>query len=64
VPLNADPVARQAELAPATASIVAASDSFRWHEDAWLASRVARHDARAPIAIYEMQLGSWFQRQE
>jgi 1,4-alpha-glucan branching enzyme len=64
VPLKADPVARQAELAPATASIVAASDRFRWQDDAWVASRAARHDARAPIAIYEMHLGSWFQQQE
>jgi 1,4-alpha-glucan branching enzyme len=61
---KADPVARQAELAPATASIVAASDRFQWQDDAWVASRAARHDARAPIAIYEMHLGSWLQRRE
>jgi 1,4-alpha-glucan branching enzyme len=60
VPLKADPLARQAELAPATASIVAAPVRLRWRDEPWMVSRVARHEARAPISIYEVHLGSWF----
>jgi 1,4-alpha-glucan branching enzyme len=59
VPLKADPVARQAELAPGTASIVAAPDHFHWRDAEWMASRAARHDSKAPISIYELHLGSW-----
>jgi 1,4-alpha-glucan branching enzyme len=64
VPLKADPLARQAELSPATASIVAASDRLRWRDEAWMVSRAARHEVRAPISIYEVHLGSWFPPQE
>ncbi len=59
VPLKADPVARQTEPPPATASIVAPPDRFRWHDQAWIASRAARHAPQAPISIYEVHLGSW-----
>jgi 1,4-alpha-glucan branching enzyme len=59
-PLKADPLARQAELAPATASIIAAPERLRWRDEAWMGSRAARHEARAPISIYEVHLGSWF----
>jgi 1,4-alpha-glucan branching enzyme len=64
LPLKADPVARQAELAPGTASIVAAPDRFHWRDDRWMGSRAARHDVKAPISIYEVHLGSWFRREE
>jgi 1,4-alpha-glucan branching enzyme len=60
VPLKADPVARQAEPPPATASIVSASDRFRWRDEAWMAARAARQEPQAPISIYEVHLGSWF----
>jgi 1,4-alpha-glucan branching enzyme len=60
VPLKADPLSRQAEPAPATASIVAPPDRFRWRDAAWMDGRAARHEARAPISIYEVHLGSWF----
>jgi 1,4-alpha-glucan branching enzyme len=58
-PQKADPAARQTEPPPATASVVAAPDRFRWHDDTWLASRERRHAADAPISIYEVHLGSW-----
>jgi 1,4-alpha-glucan branching enzyme len=64
VPLKADPVARQAELAPGTASIVAAPDRFHWRDDRWMAARAVRHDAKAPISIYEVHLGSWFRHDQ
>ena len=59
LPLKADPVARRAEAAPATASIVAAASAFAWTDREWMASRVERHAPRAPIAIYEAHLASW-----
>jgi 1,4-alpha-glucan branching enzyme len=58
-PQKADPIAQQAEMAPATASIVASPRPFRWHDDAWMAERAARQTPDAPISIYEVHLGSW-----
>lgn len=55
LPARADPYARQAELRPATASIVAAMPAFT-------APSVARQKANAlnaPMSIYEVHLGSW-----
>jgi 1,4-alpha-glucan branching enzyme len=55
LPLRADPYARQAELRPSTASIVAPN----WPV---LEAVVARHGANAlaaPMSIYEVHLGSW-----
>ena len=62
LPLKADPVARAAELAPATASIVASSVPFSWTDGAWLAQRAARQSSTAPISIYEVHAGSWMRR--
>ena len=64
VPQKADPVARQTEPPPATASVVAAPDRFRWHDEAWMASRAERHAPHAPISIYEVHLGSWIRHHE
>jgi 1,4-alpha-glucan branching enzyme len=64
VPQKADPVARQTEPPPATASVVAAPDRFRWHDKAWMASRAERHAPHAPISIYEVHLGSWIRHHE
>ncbi len=55
---KADPLARYAEVAPATASIVWQS-SYAWTDAAWMASRAARVARDAPISIYELHLGSW-----
>jgi 1,4-alpha-glucan branching enzyme len=59
VPQKADPVARQTEQPPATASVVAAPDRFLWRDRTWMASRAGRHATRAPISIYEAHLASW-----
>ncbi|KAB7768609.1 1,4-alpha-glucan branching enzyme [Xanthomonas maliensis] len=56
--LKADPVARQTELPPATASVVPAADRFAWNDAAWLARRAAG-DLPAPLAIYEVHAASW-----
>jgi 1,4-alpha-glucan branching enzyme len=55
---KADPMARRAEVPPATGSIVTVSD-YDWSDDAWLAER-AQHDPLAsPMSVYEVHLGSW-----
>jgi len=57
VRLKADPFAQAAELPPGTASRVTAS-SYQWGDGEWMAAR-PRDLARAPMAIYEVHLGSW-----
>lgn len=59
LPLKADPVARQTEMPPATASVVAPPDAFDWNDDAWMAARGAAQQPDAPISIYEVHFGSW-----
>jgi 1,4-alpha-glucan branching enzyme len=56
---KADPVARQTEVPPGTASIVAPPPNFRWTDQDWMESRGRRHAPDAPIAIYEVHAGSW-----
>jgi 1,4-alpha-glucan branching enzyme len=55
---KADPLALYAEKPPKTASLVWDLD-YRWNDQEWMAQR-ARHNALdAPLAIYEVHLGSW-----
>jgi 1,4-alpha-glucan branching enzyme len=63
-PLKADPYGFAFELRPATASIVADLDAYRWLDDDWLAARRHEDPLRRPIAIYEVHLGSWRQASE
>jgi 1,4-alpha-glucan branching enzyme len=56
---KADPVARSAELPPATASVVAEAGRFEFSDEDWMANRAARHSVDAPLAIYEVHLASW-----
>ncbi|MDF3981760.1 1,4-alpha-glucan branching protein GlgB [Luteibacter sp. PPL201] len=56
---RADPVALAAELPPATASIVADPQAFRWTDDEWMRHRGALHHAGSPLSIYELHAGSW-----
>ena len=59
VRLKADPMARQCEQPPSTASIVTAS-SHEWADDDWMEARDARdRDAHHPMRIYEVHAGSW-----
>ncbi|MDO5731885.1 1,4-alpha-glucan branching protein GlgB [Corynebacterium sphenisci] len=57
---KADPMAFQAEVAPATGSIVAESD-YAWGDADWLARRAETDWQSAPISVYEVHLGSWKQ---
>jgi 1,4-alpha-glucan branching enzyme len=56
---KADPLAKQTEPPPATASVVASPQPFDWHDSEWMASRPQRQNRDAPIAIYEVHAGSW-----
>jgi 1,4-alpha-glucan branching enzyme len=56
--LKADPYAFGFELPPRTASVV--SDlTHNWGDESWMAARAGKHALDAPIAIYEVHLGSW-----
>jgi 1,4-alpha-glucan branching enzyme len=58
-PQKADPLAKQSEPPPATASIVASPDPFDWHDQAWMKQRGRRQARDAAIAVYEVHAGSW-----
>src|SRR5690606_33126520 len=62
LPLRADPVARATEMPPATASVVPDEWDFVWTDDEWLAQRAHRQALEAPMAIYELHVGSWRHR--
>ena len=57
--LVADPMARRAELPPATASIVEGPTSFVWNDDAWLVARGQQAAHVDALRIYEVHAGSW-----
>ncbi len=55
LPLKADPFGFAAEMRPSTASVVARTDRFRFAS----ASPTVVEPRRAPMATYEVHLGSW-----
>lgn len=59
LPQKADPVARSAEAAPSTASIVASSAPFQWHDADWMRKQRGRRKDDAPMSVYEVHVGSW-----
>jgi 1,4-alpha-glucan branching enzyme len=59
LPLKADPVGFGAELRPSTASVVRDTTRFPWTDGPWQAARAKADPRRAPLAIYEVHLGSW-----
>jgi 1,4-alpha-glucan branching enzyme len=56
---KSDPMARWTEAPPATASRVRHETAFAWTDADWMARRAHTSAQRAPIAIYEVHLGSW-----
>ncbi|MET8028157.1 1,4-alpha-glucan branching enzyme [Streptomyces avermitilis] len=56
--VRADPMARRAEVPPATASIVTES-SYQWADGAWMAARGERPVHESPFSVYEVHLPSW-----
>ncbi len=55
---RADPCARYAELRPGTASRTW-RDNYRWNDAAWHSRQMSRRNLSAPMAVYEVHLGSW-----
>ena len=55
---KADPMARFAEVPPATASVVTQS-SYRWADDEWMKRRAKSTPVSSPMSVYELHLGSW-----
>jgi 1,4-alpha-glucan branching enzyme len=57
--VKADPYAYAGELRPRTASIVRDLSRYVWHDHDWMAARAHWNPLTAPLAIYEVHLGSW-----
>ena len=57
--LKSDPLAFSMELRPQTAAIVFDQNNFYWNDEEWEKERVTHQAADAPLAIYEVHLGSW-----
>ncbi|TMK80824.1 MAG: 1,4-alpha-glucan branching protein GlgB [Actinobacteria bacterium] len=55
---KADPLAFRSEPPPATASIIW-DLAYDWGDTEWMSSRRSRSSLDAPIATYEVHLGSW-----
>lgn len=55
---KADPLGFWHEVPPRTASVVV-DLSYNWHDQEWMKTRWQNNSLRAPIAIYEMHVGSW-----
>ncbi|NLD68736.1 MAG: 1,4-alpha-glucan branching protein GlgB [Limnobacter sp.] len=58
VPDKADPFAFLSETPPLTASRIHRLD-YEWGDDDWMQARRQRNALDAPIAIYELHVGSW-----
>ncbi|HBI46430.1 MAG TPA: 1,4-alpha-glucan branching enzyme, partial [Planctomycetales bacterium] len=56
---KADPYAFACEIRPETASKVWDLSGYAWGDKEWMARRGAANALGAPIAIYEVHLGSW-----
>jgi 1,4-alpha-glucan branching enzyme len=56
---KADPYGFAAEIRPATASKVWDLSGYSWADQEWMSQRARRQSLEAPIAIYEVHLGSW-----
>lgn len=56
---KSDPYAFRSELRPATASIVADLEKYKWGDKDWLAEKKDENFLEKPMAVYEVHLGSW-----
>jgi 1,4-alpha-glucan branching enzyme len=64
LPLKADPYGFYAELRPKTASRILRTDNFTWSDESYIGARSGRDPRRAPMAIYEVHLGSWMRGED
>ena len=58
---KADPFALYAEAPPATASRIWSLE-YEWSDQPWMAERGPKNALDAPMAVYEVHLGSWRRR--
>jgi 1,4-alpha-glucan branching enzyme len=56
---KSDPYGFGAEVPPRTASKVWNLDTYRWRDTDWMQSRLKHNALDAPLAFYEVHLGSW-----
>ena len=61
---KADPYAFASETQPRTASKVWDVTGYEWDDEDWMTIRRLHNSHRAPISIYEVQLGSWMRASE
>jgi 1,4-alpha-glucan branching enzyme len=59
LPLKADPFGFRAEKLPGTASVVHDPSRYEWGDAAWMGERGNKTALDAPMATYEVHLGSW-----
>jgi 1,4-alpha-glucan branching enzyme len=59
LPWKADPLARQAELPPRTASVIAPGLSHDWSDQEWMRRRAVGMPIAEPISIYEAHISAW-----
>ncbi len=59
VATKSDPFAFAIEIRPKTASVIWDLNRYEWQDDEWMAARRLRQSFEAPLAIYEVHLGSW-----
>jgi len=55
---RADPLARAAEVPPASGSVITRSE-YSWEDGEWMARRTAHDPHQGPMSVYELHLGSW-----
>jgi 1,4-alpha-glucan branching enzyme len=60
---KADPVGVMHEHPPRTASVVW-DLNYDWADSSWMAGRIHKQSAHAPMSIYEVHLGSWMRVSE
>src|SRR5262249_8338668 len=56
--IKADPLGREMEHPPATATRVTES-KHAWGDEAWMKARAGKDHTREPMSIYELHIGSW-----
>ena len=59
LPLKADPFGFRAERLPGTASVVHDIGRYEWGDGEWMEARREKNAHDAPVAVYEVHLGSW-----
>jgi len=62
--LKADPYAFYSQLRPETASIIYNLNAFEWSDQKWMTQRVKKDMYHKPMAIYEVHLASWKQKED